>query len=125
MSTGHYLKSADGVPAVDFEIDFNDISDQPGPFWISILAWTHTADTGSVNITHTHRDPTGTDIGSSVLGGTLNLSDPTSALQGNVATIQRESGSSLWKVAFEFFTPGSALISYRIMHFPTNTFVDW
>jgi hypothetical protein len=127
MSMGLYLKSADGVPAADFTLDFNDISDQPGPFWVSILAWTHTADlgAGSININHFHRDPTGSDVGSSVLGGTLNLADAASAIPGTIATIQRESGSSLWEVRFEAFTPGSALISYRIMHFPSATYSPW
>ena len=125
---GLYLKAADGVAPSTFQIDMAAVFDQPGPFWIAFDYWVHTVDlsaTGVFSADLNWLDRTGQ---ARVINGLpIGMYDSTGH-NNNIAVnmIERQSGASAWTFDGLFAgTAGTSLISYRIMHFPTQTVISW
>ncbi len=126
MTTGLLIRDSE-VP-VTGTTDFNSFSQincapLPGPFWVSISAWTEVADplAGLLTFGMTHRNPTGNDIISRSIFGFLDLTDPASFYTSPVEMVQRENGSSLWNLETTLSgIAGSSLIAYRFMIWPLD-----
>lgn len=115
------------APATD-SLDFNLIASYPGPFVVGLIAWVDTDDplAGALSFQMTHRDPTGADIVSPNIQGALSLSTGGARFATLMEPIVRQSGSSLWTFDTTLIgIAGSALVSYRLIHFPTGAATEW
>lgn len=121
------LKMANNTTPVTGSFDFNSAPqfDQPGPYWISFIAWVETADllAGSLQLDLFNTDPTGVDSTIPIISFSpqLDLTNPASVVQSAVTLIQRQSGTSPLHFDTTLFgLAGSAKIAYRIMVFPLD-----
>lgn len=124
---GLYLKSADAIAPATASFDFNGIPDLAvGPFWVSFAFWVDTDDgaAGAFTCDINYTDPAGAPR--VISGVPISLADPTGFYTQPVQMVARQSSSSLWTFDTTLIgSAGTALVSYRVMHFPTQTTLTW
>jgi hypothetical protein len=116
-----YVRARDNVVPANFTVDFNDIVDTPGPFFVGITAWVSTADAaaGVLQFGVQYADPTSStrDVTFNV-SPQLILSDPTSFFATDIVVLQRLANHSLWNFVSSLVAgiAGTSRISYRIIN---------
>ena len=105
------------VPATaNFTLDHPDVNELVGPYWVSLQAWPHTSDVlaGAFVIALEYDDPTGQTR--TVENGVVTLADGAAINQIGPTPIERENGTSNFRVRTTLFgLASSALVSYRVM----------
>lgn len=119
------LRSQSSIVPATASFNFNSATqfDQPGPYWISLLAWVSTpaALAGALAFSMTHDDAAGNTVLSPTIGGTLVLADGTAIFSTAPEMVVRLSGSSLWTLdTLLIGLASTARISYRVMVFPLD-----
>lgn len=112
------VAKADGItPATaDFTLDHPDVNELVGPYWVSVQAWTHTADgaAGALVARMEYDDPTGQTR--TVEISAISLADGSDIKQVGPSPIERENGTSNFRFRTELFgSAGTALVSYRLI----------
>lgn len=98
MGIGLFARNNVTPASFSYDLAADPQIDHAGPYKVSLVGWTLTADAaaGVLVMTMTHRTPNGVDRGSPIVGGNIILADATSYFSSPIEMISRLSDVSLW-----------------------------
>lgn len=117
-------EAAGEVPATgSLDVSLASQLTSDGPYWVSFIAWVHTADpaAGFLGFALFYTDPTGVERDFPIDNAVLILSDSTSIFTAPVRVLCRLSGSSSWRLERTLLNDaGDALVSYQLVLSPAD-----